>query len=95
LRQRLQITRDAWRAVGDGTGAEIAELEIICSDRAGHRRRVETRVNDIPGHEPPGRADIERRRAESLAHDRIIIDTAGRTAEHCLTAIAAQLRPAP
>jgi len=40
----LAITREAWRRVAANSGAGIVEIEVICSDRAEHRRRVETRT---------------------------------------------------
>ena len=45
----IQLTRDAWRAVAARAGTPIVEVEIICSDRAEHRRRVESRGTAFPG----------------------------------------------
>lgn len=45
----VNITRDAWREVALRTNVPLAEIEIICSDREEHRRRVEHRTADIPG----------------------------------------------
>ncbi len=45
----LNITRDAWRDVGLSAGVPVAEIEVLCSAPAEHRRRVETRTPDIPG----------------------------------------------
>lgn len=30
-------------------GGRVVEVEVICSDRAEHRRRAEERVLDVPG----------------------------------------------
>ena len=49
----LQITRDAWVAVADRAGANVVEVEVICSDSKQHRQRVEDRVSDIAGHKVP------------------------------------------
>lgn len=43
----LQVTREAWRAVAERTGVAAIEIEVICSNAAEHRRRVETRDADI------------------------------------------------
>src|SRR5262245_9754155 len=43
-----KLTRDAWRDVGLSVGARTLEIEIICSDPEEHRRRVQTRANDVP-----------------------------------------------
>ena len=45
----LSITREAWRAVAASTNSNILEVEIVCSDPAEHRRRVEGRKADISG----------------------------------------------
>jgi predicted kinase len=45
----LNVTREAWEAVATQVGAIAVNVEIVCSDRQEHRRRVETRVADIPG----------------------------------------------
>ena len=45
----LPITRTSWRDVAARTAAPIVEIEVICSDDAEHRRRVDSREIDIPG----------------------------------------------
>ena len=45
----LRLTRDAWRAVADRAGVPLVDVEVVCSDAAEHRRRVETRTIDVPG----------------------------------------------
>src|ERR1700722_17492963 len=43
------LTRNAWRDVGLRAGAQVGEVEILCTDRNEHRRRVETRASEVPG----------------------------------------------
>ena len=43
------LTRAAWRAVATCAGVNYVDIEIVCSDAAAHRHRVETRAADIPG----------------------------------------------
>lgn len=45
----LKLTRQAWREVAARANVPFHEIEVICSDTAEHRRRVETRVSDIAG----------------------------------------------
>jgi predicted kinase len=55
----LKITREAWHAVAARAGTRFIDVEMICSDEAEHRRRVETRPVDIadssyqPGRKSP------------------------------------------
>ena len=46
-----EITRNYWRETAARMKVEIVEIEVVCSDRFEHRRRVESRVADIPGHD--------------------------------------------
>jgi len=44
-----QEARDGWEEAAQRTGAEVRWLEVLCSDPVEHRRRIETRSNDIMG----------------------------------------------
>ena len=87
----VNITRDPWRDVGLCAGVPTVEVEIICSDAAEHRRRVETRETDIPGLKLPRWEDVYNRWVEPWPRAPIVIDTAGRTVEDCLAELKAAL----
>jgi predicted kinase len=87
----LEVTREAWRAVAVAAGTPFVEVEVICSDPAEHRRRVETRTIDVPGLVPPTWAEVEAREVEPWPGEHIIIDTAGHTLEQSLTELNAAL----
>lgn len=84
-------TRDAWRDVGLRAGAEVLEVEVICSDPAEHRRRVEERAVDVPGLAPPTWQEVIDRDYRPWTRDRLVIDTAGRDVEACVTEIRTRL----
>lgn len=79
-----QITREAWRAAAKGSAARVIEIEVVCSDVAEHRRRVESRVADIPGLELPSWDEIIEREYDSWDREPIVVDTAHRTVEEAL-----------
>ncbi|MEA9555748.1 AAA family ATPase [Xanthomonas nasturtii] len=58
----LPVTRASWRAVAQRTQSHLLEIEVICSDRAVHRQRVESRRSEIPGLRVPEWSSV-------LAHD--------------------------
>ncbi|QHD00049.1 kinase [Pseudomonas sp. S04] len=58
----VSASRNTWHATATSAGAELLDIEVICSDTEEHRRRVETRTTDIPGLTPPTWASV-------LAHD--------------------------
>jgi predicted kinase len=54
----LPITREAWRNIADKAGSAYCEIEIICSDKDEHKRRVESRITDIKGLKLPTWEDV-------------------------------------
>lgn len=78
-----EITRKAWRNVAARAGVTAVEIEIVCSDRAEHRSRVETRDAIIA----VTWQEVEARDYESWTGDLIRIDTAGRDIEQSLAAL--------
>ncbi|MBV8133613.1 MAG: AAA family ATPase [Alphaproteobacteria bacterium] len=75
----LAVTRDAWRQVGATTASELVEIEVVCSDLAEHRRRVEARSADAPGLALPTWRDVVERDYEPWDRSRIVLDTEGCT----------------
>lgn|SRR5262249_10764858 len=71
----VALTRAAWAAVARSASVPIFDIEVICSDTDEHRRRVETRLADIPGFTPPTWDEVCRRRYEPWDGDRLVIDT--------------------
>lgn len=72
----LQVSRDAWRHAGLTAGADVLEVEVVCSDAAEHRRRAEQRVLDIPGLAKPTWEQITSREYHSWVRHRVVVDTA-------------------
>ena len=72
----VEDSRAGWRAVAAKASARILDVEIICSDRSEHRRRVEHRQADITGHIQPSWDTIERFDYQPWDTPRIVIDTA-------------------
>lgn len=84
----LTVTRDAWREVAERAGVALVDIEVICSDRVEHRRRVETRSADIPGLKLPSWEDVLGRDYEAWDRPKLVIDTAARS----IAAVLAELR---
>jgi predicted kinase len=84
-------TRDAWRDVAERAGAEVVEVEVICSDADEHRRRVDTRASDVPGLTPPTWQEVVDRDYRPWTRERLVIDTAGRSEEACVAEVLAAL----
>lgn len=77
----LGITRAAWRETAGRAGAEILEIEVVCSDQGEHRRRVESRQPDLPGHILPNWEDVQQHDYAMWNTARLVVDTAANTVE--------------
>ena len=85
----MSRTRSAWRAVAERAGARAIDVEITCSEQGEHRRRVESRSADIPGHLVPTWSQVVERDYRPWDSERLVIDTASRDVAHCVRAILA------
>jgi|GEM_PF-122938 len=57
----LPITRRLWERTALDAGSRLLQVELVCSDREEHRRRVEQRVSDIAGLVLPDWRDVLQR----------------------------------
>ena len=85
------VARNGWQAAGLRGGADVLWVEIICTDPAEHRNRVETRVSDVPGLIPPSWEEVIGRDYHPWDRDRLTIDTAGRGVEECVDLVLGAL----
>jgi predicted kinase len=83
----LEITRRAWRNAAARAGVSAVDVEVVCSDPAEHRRRVETRSTPYP----VTWREVEKREFEPWTVDRVRIDTAGQDIEQSFAALRAAL----
>jgi predicted kinase len=72
----IPLTRDAWLAVANEAAVKALEVEIICSDQAEHRRRVETRTATVRGLRLPTWQEVVKRDYRMWDRQRVVIDTA-------------------
>lgn len=85
----LHITRRAWAEVAAKAGAGCLDVEIICSDAAVHRDRVEARVPDLDGLTVPTWEQVCNRRYEPWTGPVLRVDTAPGTARAADEIVAA------
>ena len=78
------LTRNAWRDAGLRADARVIEIETVCDDLEEHRRRVETRVTDIPGLTLPDWAAVVARDYQPWDRDHLRIDTAKLSVAACV-----------
>ena len=86
-----RLTRDMWREVARGMGSDVLDVEVVCSDPAEHRRRVETRVSDLAGRRLPSWQEVLDRDYHPWDGDRLVVDTARAGVEACVQTIVARI----
>ncbi|MAK59911.1 MAG: hypothetical protein CMK09_02925 [Ponticaulis sp.] len=89
----LHATREGWRRTAEEADVGRLQIEIVCSDKAKHRERVENRTSDIDGLTLPVWEDVLRRKYEAWAQgEAVTIDAAHRSATDLAQALAKTLK---
>lgn len=76
----LQITRDSWAQVARNALVSLVEVEVVCSDAAELRRRIESRPPDLDGLPPLTWESVCERKYEKWSTPHLVIDTARKSA---------------
>ena len=71
----VEPARDGWRGVSAATGAPLRVIEVVCSDPAEHRRRVEAREPGPGQRFVPTWAQVQAREWEPWTEPRLTVDT--------------------
>jgi predicted kinase len=77
----VRESRIGWKDVAARASARLFNIQLICSDAAEHKRRVEERATDIPGLVPPTWDAVMRREFEARDDDYLLLDTASLSPE--------------
>lgn len=89
----LKVTREAWLSVAERSATPAVEIEVICSDKAEHRRRIETRVTDVYGLSKPTWEEVVGRVYEDWASCPLVIDTATKGVDELVADLVSKLEP--
>ncbi len=85
----IALTREAWLQVAARAAVSALQIEVLCSDEAEHRRRIEARFAREGGPDWPA---VESRTYEPWPDADLRVDTAGRSAEEALANLQRLLR---
>jgi predicted kinase len=72
----VRNSRLGWSNVAAKASAKLVDIHLICSDAVQHRRRVEGRPADIPGHILPTWEAVTQLEFEARDDDHLLLDTA-------------------
>jgi predicted kinase len=87
----VRESRLAWRAIAAAAHVPIVEVEVVCSDAAEHRRRVEQRTADVPGLVPPDWSSVSRHAYEPWTEPHFVLDTASLSPSAAIAAVEAHI----
>lgn len=90
----VRESREGWRTTALRARAQIVEIEIVCSDAAEHRRRIETRKTDIAGLILPTWDEILNGDYAPWHEPHLVIDTARATPDEAVAIIERQMAAA-
>ncbi|MGY2050356.1 AAA family ATPase [Methylobacterium sp. JK268] len=85
----VAASREGWRAVAARADARLVEVEVICPDAAEHRRRVETRIGEVPGLVLPSWEAVSGLHYEPWDRPRLVIDSAALSLEEAVARVVA------
>ncbi|MBJ2243655.1 AAA family ATPase [Pseudomonas sp. MF6772] len=86
-------SRVAWSETASKAGVRLVNIQVICSDKNEHQRRVETRRVDIPGLTPPTWQSVLNHEYEAWAPAPFCIDTALASPAQAVSMITNQFLP--
>lgn len=86
------VTRDVFQTAATQAGARHLGVELICSDPVEHRRRVQSRISDLPGFRVPSWPEVLARDYLPWGDADLQIDTARTSINDAVTRIAEALR---
>lgn len=72
----IELTRSAWRNVAVQLDKSFRQIEITCSDKVEHQRRIESRNAQTPGCKVLTWEDVLKRNYELWQNPDVVIDTA-------------------
>ena len=72
----LAVARRPFRELGARLEVPVHWFRLICTDPAEHRRRVEERTADLPGHVVPDWTEVRRRDVDQWHERHTVVDTA-------------------
>ncbi len=83
----VTITRKEWEAVAQAKQAKFINIELTCSNKDEHRRRVESRRGDESGFNVPTWEQVVAREYHPWQEPVLTIDTTGQTVAESFTAL--------
>ena len=92
------LTRKEWENVATREQCAFCNIEIVCTDKKEHRKRVEELISDIDGFAHPSWQEVMSRDYQEWTTERIVIDSSLKDIESCVRELRTHIQkiyPAP
>lgn len=89
------LTRKEWREVALSVGAKFVDVEVICSDKTEHKKRLSTRDVGIKNLKPVTWEQVANRDYHEWTTPRLVIDTAEKSVDESVQDLLAALKHFP
>lgn len=91
----VEPARQQWRALAQRRGVPLRVIEVVCTDEAVHRRRLENRERALAPVPEPSWDDVVQRRQDYAVweNDRLILDTMVALEQNVAQALAYVAQP--
>lgn len=86
-----ELTRSDWTQVAISNQANFVNIEVICSNKDEHKKRVEARHVDVNNLKPPTWEEVSNRDYHGWTSHRILIDTSNKTISESLAELLEKL----
>jgi predicted kinase len=87
-----ELTRNAWNNVAKSAGANFVNIEVACSDKNEHKKRLESRSTTVPGLRDPTWKEVQEREYQPWGQDRILLDTSGKSIDTSFEELLSNLK---
>ena len=87
----IELTRSDWNEIARKSNSAYVNIEVKCSNKFEHRKRVETRESSIAGLKIPTWEDVKNREYHLWTSDRLLIDTADKTIDESVNELLTEL----
>ncbi|GIJ97272.1 adenylyl-sulfate kinase [Capnocytophaga stomatis] len=87
----IALTRNEWKHIAQNTNSFLINIEVVCSDKEEHQKRVFNRISEIENLKLPNWESILEYHYENWTGNRIQIDTSHKTIEDCVSELFSKI----
>ncbi len=80
----INLSRKEWESIAKKNNCIFINIEVLCSKKEEHKKRIETRKSEIENLYLPTWKEVENREYHTWETERIIIDTANKSIKESL-----------